>query len=94
MSEQAHIWLRGKVQGVGFRAFTQYHGLRLGCSGWVRNLGDDQVEALLQGERPALEALLNTLRAGPRASRVEDLQVEWQPIDTLFNGLEIRHSQP
>lgn len=94
MTQQAHIWIRGKVQGVGFRAFVQYHSLRLGCNGWVRNVGEDAVEALLQGESPALEALLNILRTGPRASRVDELTLEWQEIDEEFVTLEIRHSQP
>lgn len=89
----AHLLITGKVQGVGFRAFTQAEAAKLGIGGWVRNLGYDEVECLLEGERAALEALIALLRRGPSAGRVEQLGVEWLPATEKFTSLEIRSSR-
>lgn len=71
--ETLRVLIRGKVQGVGFRAATvrQAHGLRIG--GWVRNLDDGRVEALLQGEHAALDRMLSWLLQGPPAARVAEV---------------------
>lgn len=66
----------GRVQGVFFRAFTRDAAESLGVRGWVRNLPDGSVEALLEGEGPAVERMIERLREGPPASRVDELVVE------------------
>ena len=66
----------GRVQGVGFRWFTQEAASREGVTGWVRNLSDGRVEALLEGEAEAVVRVERALRAGPRGARVDDVSVD------------------
>ena len=76
MDEILRIVVKGHVQGVGFRFFTEALARRLGLAGWVRNLpaGDVEILARVDGEREA--AFLAELRRGPPMARVTDLEVE------------------
>jgi acylphosphatase len=78
MSEKAietrRFFVRGRVQGVGFRWFVEREAHILGIAGWVRNNPDGSVEVLAQGTRDQLSGLRSRLREGPRASRVDDIQ--------------------
>jgi acylphosphatase len=65
------LCIRGRVQGVGFRDALGREADRLGVTGWVRNRADGEVEAVVQGDAAALEALLAWARRGPPAARVE-----------------------
>jgi acylphosphatase len=67
------LTISGRVQGVGFRAFVQEEAGRLGIKGWVRNLGDGQVQALVSGPDVAVEELLGRVHEGPPAARVDDV---------------------
>jgi len=85
------IRVSGRVQGVGFRYALRDEAQRLGLNGWVRNCPDGSVEALLQGETHAVEALVRWARRGPRAARVESL-AEAEPeaqFDRPYRGFEI-----
>ena len=85
------IRLQGRVQGVGFRYALRDEAQHLGLAGWVRNCDDGSVEALLQGETPAVEALVRWARRGPRGARVEIL-AETDPapqFDRSYSGFEI-----
>jgi len=75
---RARLVVTGRVQGVAFRAATVDEARRLGLAGWVRNLADGRVEALAEGDRPAVEAFVAWCRRGPRLARVDDLQVTWE----------------
>ncbi len=75
---RVHIWVTGRVQGVGFRAFVQQSGALFGLTGWVRNLGYNQVEAVAEGRRNVVERFIEAVRTGPRASRVDDARIEWE----------------
>lgn len=75
---RAVILVTGRVQGVGYRAFAQAEAGRHGLTGGVRNLEDGRVEVQVEGARPAVEALIEALRRGPRLGRVDDLQVLWE----------------
>jgi acylphosphatase len=74
---RVHLVVSGLVQGVAFRAYTVDEARRLGLHGWVRNLGDGRVEAEAEGERAALEALVQFCRRGPPAAEVDDVAVSW-----------------
>lgn len=67
--------VRGRVQGVGFRWFVEREAHILGIAGWVRNNHDGSVEVLAQGTREQLSALHSRLREGPRAARVDTVDV-------------------
>ena len=66
----------GRVQGVGFRYFTQDTARREGVTGWVRNLPDGGVEALVEGEAEAVTRVERALRTGPRGARVDRVRVD------------------
>jgi acylphosphatase len=68
--------VRGRVQGVGFRFFAERAARELGISGWVRNLSDGSVESVAEGEEEDVRRYVERLRAGPRAGRVEAVEVE------------------
>lgn len=67
--------VRGRVQGVGFRAFVEEEAATRALSGWVRNRRDGSVEAVAAGPRLAVDALIETVRRGPPVSRVDTLDV-------------------
>jgi len=67
--------VRGRVQGVGFRWFVEREAHILGIAGWVRNNHDGSVEVLAQGTRDQLAGLHSRLREGPRAARVDSVEV-------------------
>lgn len=72
--------MTGRVQGVFFRAWTRDQARELGVNGWVRNCADGSVEAHLEGDEPAVEALIERMRNGPRAACVAELtEHEAQP---------------
>ena len=65
------VIIEGRVQGVGFRAWTAREAERLGARGWVRNRSDGSVEAMFIGAPVAVEALIGACRRGPRMARVD-----------------------
>ncbi|MDQ6433125.1 acylphosphatase [Mesorhizobium sp. LHD-90] len=65
-----HARISGRVQGVGFRVWTQEQALALGLAGWVRNERDGSVSALLAGPNEAVAAMLERLRVGPLGAKV------------------------
>ena len=67
--------VRGRVQGVGFRFFVEREAHMLGVAGWVRNNYDGTVEVLAMGTREQLMGLRSRLREGPRAARVDEVEV-------------------
>ncbi|MCS7172459.1 MAG: acylphosphatase [Armatimonadetes bacterium] len=75
---RAHAILRGRVQGVGFRFFAVDWAERLGVCGYARNLPDGALEVVAEGDPEAVRSFLEAMRRGPRAARVEDMQVRWE----------------
>ena len=76
--------VRGRVQGVGFRWFVEREAFILQVAGWVRNNPDGSVEVLAHGTREQLAGLHSRLREGPRAARVDEVEVsEAQPVAGL-----------
>ncbi|HET7266427.1 MAG TPA: acylphosphatase [bacterium] len=74
---RVRLLVSGRVQGVGFREFTRRTAHRLGVGGWVRNLSDGRVEVVADGERPALDALVNALSGGPPGAFVRTVHQDW-----------------
>mgnify|MGYP001767126534 CR=1 FL=1 len=75
---RAHVWGKGRVQGVGFRAHVEYYAQRIEVTGWVRNVGWDTVEAVAEGSRDKVEHFIEMMKQGPSASRVDESTVEWE----------------
>ena len=76
--KQLQLFVRGRVQGVYFRASTQREARRLGLSGWVRNRSDGSVEILAEGEETAIRELYGWAQKGPSAARVERVDTRWR----------------
>jgi len=68
--------ISGRVQGVGFRFFTEAAAIREGVHGWVRNLPDGRVETSVEGDAEAVERFERSIRHGPRGARVDHVQVD------------------
>jgi len=85
-----HVYVSGLVQGVFYRDHTRRWADSLGIKGWVRNLPDGRVEAVLEGERDKVEALLQRMEEGPPLARVEKIEVEWEDYQGEFNDFRIR----
>jgi len=71
--------VRGRVQGVFFRASTEREARRAGVAGWVRNRSDGSVEAAFEGPTEAVEALLDFCRRGPAGARVTGIEIADEP---------------
>ncbi len=74
--ETIRLFIEGRVQGVGYRAFLVREANALGLVGWARNRGDGSVEAVAAGPRAALNALIVAARFGPPGSRVDRVSEE------------------
>lgn len=90
---RAHVWVKGRVQGVGFRAYVEYSARQIsGLTGWVRNVGYDTVEAVAEGERSQVERFIQTMKDGPSASRVDESKVEWEAPTGEFTQFGVKRS--
>ena len=86
------VWISGRVQGVGFRAYTQAQARSLELAGWVRNLPDRRVEALFDGAAEPVEAMLRWCWQGSPFSKVEAVESrEQEPGNDPMSGYEIRY---
>lgn len=89
---RAHIRVKGRVQGVGFRAHVEYHAEKIGVSGWVRNVGYDTVEAVAEGTPAQIESFIEKVKQGPRSSRVDESHVEEESATGEFIGFSVKRS--
>ena len=83
-----HLQITGRVQGVWYRESMRLEAERLGVTGWVRNGRNGTVEAVVQGEESAIEALIAWVRIGPPAARVDEVAIS--PAEGEFTGFERR----
>ena len=89
---RVHVWVQGLVQNVGFRAYVEYSARQLDVAGWVRNVGYDTVEAVAEGERENVDRFVEAMKAGPRASRVNESKVEWENATGEFKEFGVKRS--
>ena len=90
---RVHVFIRGKVQGVGFRAFTKENADELGIKGWVKNLLDGRVESVMQGPSDGIDKLLAAVKRGPRSARVDAVEVKDEPIGERFADFKVIEGQ-
>lgn len=88
---RAHVFVSGRVQGVFFRNDTQDEALRHGLTGWVRNLPDERVEAVFEGEKETVDKLIDFCRRGPSGARVANVEVVWENYTGEFRDFSIRY---
>ena len=75
---RARVQVRGRVQGVFFRAEARARAESLGVAGWIRNLPDGRVEAVFEGEDEHVDSMVEWCRRGPAGAEVEEVDVERQ----------------
>ncbi|MBI5522625.1 MAG: acylphosphatase [Desulfarculus sp.] len=88
---KATVLIKGKVQGVFFRAYTQETAQELGLKGWVRNLPLRRVEAVFQGPRDQVEKAIAWCHQGSPSALVTEVDVSWSEPDPALAGFEIRY---
>ncbi|OMH40115.1 acylphosphatase [Desulfurobacterium indicum] len=86
-----HAFVSGKVQGVGYRAFTRSKAKALGLKGFVRNLPDGRVEVVAEGDEEKLEKLLDYLRQGPFFADVKDVKYTYSDYRGVYEDFEITY---
>ncbi len=88
---RVHVWITGRVQGVFFRANTRNEAVKLDLKGWVKNLPDERVEALFEGDDKATNHMLRFCRRGPFGSKVDDVEIVEEKYKGEFESFEIRY---
>jgi acylphosphatase len=87
-SRAARVRITGRVQGVGYRAWTVDEARRRGLSGWVRNLADGDVEAVFSGSAATVDDMIAACRRGPSSARVDHVMVDAaEPVSGPFKVL-------
>ena len=79
MKVRVHVYISGEVQGVFFRDTTTNEASRRRVRGWVRNLRDGRVEALFEGEKENVQAMIEFCWRGPGLAKVKNVDAEWEP---------------
>jgi acylphosphatase len=91
MKARAHVFVSGRVQGVFFRSQTKHNADRHDVKGWVRNLANGRVEAVFEGEKDAVEALIEFCKRGSSGARVTNVDVKWEDYKGEFVRFKIRY---
>ena len=86
---RARLFVRGKVQGVGYRAFAARVAARRGLCGGVRNLDDGRVELEIEGPKDQILLLIEAAKTGPPAARVTAVDVEWSSATGRFVDFQV-----
>jgi acylphosphatase len=90
--QRLHAIVDGRVQGVGFRYFTQERAVHLGLTGWVRNRWNGTVELVAEGPKADLETLLRAVQRGPRVGTTRNVKVNWLENTDEFPSFRIRQT--
>ncbi len=91
MLVRAKARFEGTVQGVSFRAYTRRYAISAGVCGWVRNLPDGSVEAVLEGDQDAIEGVIHRLCTEHPLAVVKKCDVRWEKPTGEFDSFSIRH---
>lgn len=90
MKRRARIIVSGKVQGVFFRAHLAERARKLGIAGFVRNLPDGRVEAVLEGAEERVQQIIAWCHVGPSEARVQQVLVQWEDFQGEFQGFTVQ----
>lgn len=97
MLKQVHLYIKGDVIGIGFRAWTKIQAKIIGVTGWVRNVFDHPdifgasggVEAQIQGEKEKVDQIVELIKKGPPISHIENVEIFWQEPKEVFDEFKI-----
>jgi acylphosphatase len=89
MKARAHVLVSGRVQGIFFRSEARHEAKKQGVNGWIRNLPDDRVEAVFEGEQERVEKLVEFCKRGPLGAIVTGVDVAWERHSGEFKDFEI-----
>ena len=87
--QRVHLFIKGKVQGVFFRQAMKVTAKKNNASGWVKNLKDGRVEAIIEGEDLAVSNVVEWCHAGPANARVEDVEIRNEKYKGEFEKFEV-----
>lgn len=86
---RAHVYIKGRVQGVFFRFWAKKIADKLGIYGWVKNLENGQVEAVFEGEKSKVEKIIEACKKGPRHASVANVEVSWDRSEGILDSFDI-----
>jgi acylphosphatase len=89
--KRIHVWIRGRVQGVFFRAYTRDAAIEEGISGFVRNLPDGSVEAVFEGEKGGVDRMVEWCHRGSPLSRVDRVDLREEAYKGEYDGFDISY---
>ncbi len=87
---RVHVYVRGEVQGVGYRAFARRYARALDVQGYAHNLDDGSVEVIAEGSQRSLESFLDALKRGSPHGRVDTVEVHWEAATGEYSTFMIR----
>ncbi len=90
VTKQAHIFIEGRVQGVGFRHFTKTNARERGLNGWVKNRSDGRVEAVFEGPKEQVMEMVEQCQQGPGSAHVENIDLKWEEADKKLNSFKVK----
>lgn len=88
--QRLKVLLEGRVQGVSMRFYTQQKASELGLTGYVRNLTDGRVEAVFEGPKPSLDAVLKWCQTGSPNARIDSIAMRYEEAEGRFSGFNVR----
>lgn len=88
-SKRVHIWISGRVQGVGFRHFCRQKAVSLELTGWVRNRSDGRVELVMEGNAEDVDEAVKIIKRGPSASRVENFMIVEESVSGKMDSFTV-----
>jgi acylphosphatase len=88
-TKRVQLFVRGRVQGVFFRAAAQREARRLGVCGWIKNRNDGSIEVVAEGDEDAIKEIISWAQHGPSAARVEQVDVRWKGYTGEFSEFRI-----
>lgn len=88
---RVHLIIKGRVQGVGYRMYTVETATELGLTGWVKNMPDGGVEVTAEGDKTALDKLVEWCKQGPPMAKVKSVHDEWEKFAGEFDDFDVAY---
>lgn len=89
--KRVYILISGRVQGVFFRRFVIHNAMRLNVNGYVKNLGDGKIEAVLEGSEEQVDELIKLCKQGPIGAKIESVDIKEEKYKGEFSNFEVRY---